>query len=212
MNPVKVIERLLVRECKVRQGFHPYEACIVCCSSVVWRISSLFQNSFIVSNAAAQVFPNIASIYYAVRELRVPLVAIVGTTSIDFESLLKLPSQAAEVEFNLLRKTYEENGDVLLSVYDNQRAFNAALLEINVDDQIEKLLSIEEFKDLVEKGELAVCGFVLDEDGIYGDVTNFYLINFNGIKDPEDIRTAEALRGIPESVRKQKVKRVVVQF
>jgi hypothetical protein len=139
-------------------------------------------------------------------------VAIVGTTSINFENLLKLPSQAAEVEFSLLRKSYEENGNVLLSVYENPKAFNSALLEINIDEQIEKLLSIEEFKGLVKEGKLAVCGFVLDEDKVYGDTTNFYLVNFNGIRDPEDIRTAEPLTEIPESVRKQKIKRIFVQF
>ena len=212
MNPVKVIEKLLLRECRVREPLNRYESCIVCASSVVWRISTLFPESFIISNAAAQVFPNLASIYHAVKDLKVPLVAVVGTTTIDLEKLITLPTQSAEVEFKLLRKTYEENAEILLSLYDNPKILNAALMEINIDDQIEKLLSITEIREPVEEKRLAVCGLILDEDNIYGDKPGFYLINFNGVNDPEEIRNSPILEEIPESVRKQKIKRIHVQF
>ena len=212
MNPVKVIEKLLLRECRVKEPLNRYESCIVCASTVVWRISTLFPEGFIISNAAAQVFPNLASIYHAVRDLKVPLIAVVGTTAVDLEKLISLPTQSAEVEFKLLRKTYEENAEILLSLYDNPKILNAALMEINVDNQIEKLLSISEVKELVEGNNLAVCGLILDEDNLYGDRPNFYLINFNGVNDPDEIRNYPALEEIPESVRKQKIKRIHVQF
>ncbi len=212
MNPVKVIEKLLLRECIESNPPNGYDSCIVCSSSVVWRVSSLFPESFIVSNAAAQVFSNIATIYYAVNELNVPLVAILGTTAINLESLLKLPTSSAEVEFKLLRKTYEENGEILISMFEEPKQLNSALLELNIDSQIEKLLSVEEFKEKIDRRELAICGFILDENKVYGDKLSFYLINFNGIKDPEDIRAEEILQEIPESIRKQKIKRLLVQF
>lgn len=212
MNPAKVIEKLLLRECRTKEPLNRYESCIVCASTVVWRISTLFPEGFIISNAAAQVFPNLASIYHAVRDLKVPLIAVVGTTAVDLEKLISLPTQSAEVEFKLLRKTYEENAEILLSLYDNPKILNAALMEINVDNQIEKLLSISEVKELVEGNNLAVCGLILDEDNLYGDRPNFYLINFNGVNDPDEIRNYPALEEIPESVRKQKIKRIHVQF
>ncbi len=212
MNPVKVIEKLLLKECRTREPSSSYDCCIVCASSVVWRISTLFPESFIISNAAAQVFPNLASIYHAVRDLKVLLIAVVGTTAVDLERLISLPTQSAEVEFKLLRKTYEENAEILLSLYDNPKVLNAALMEINIDDQIGKLLSIPEIKEPISENRLAVCGLILDEDNLYGEKPSFYLINFNGIKDPDEIRNSPALEEIPESIRKQKVKRIHVQF
>ncbi|WP_457677991.1 hypothetical protein [Thermovibrio sp.] len=212
MSPVKVIERLLVRECATRESSKGYEACIVCPSRVVWRIVSLFPEGYVVSNGAAQVFPNLATIYYSVKELRVPLVAIVGSTSLPLENFLKMTIQSAEFEFKLLKKTYEENGELLLTLYEDKKKFNAALLELNIDQQIEKLFSLSEINNLVSKGELAVCGFILDEDLIYGDRQGFYLINFNGLRDPDEIRSSELLNQLPPSLKKQKIKRVHVQI
>ncbi|ADU96370.1 carbonic anhydrase [Thermovibrio ammonificans] len=213
MTPAKVIEKLLVKECAPSKRSNNYDSCIVCATPVVWRVASLFPESFIVANAAAQIFPNLASVYYAVRELKVSLVAIVGSSGLELEPFIKLNLQAAEFEFKLLKKSYEENAEILLSLYgENRKQFNAALMEVNIDSQIEKLLSTPEIGVLVEKGELAVCGLILDEELIYGDSVGFYLINFNGIKDPDEIRTSDALSEIPESVRKQKVRRILVQF
>jgi len=212
MSPVKVIEKFLLRECSVKEGTTSYDSCIVCASSVVWRISSLFPESFIVSNAAAQVFPNLSSVYYGVKDLKVSLVAIVGSTAVELERFVKMNLQSAEFEFKLLKKSYEENAEILLTMYEESSLFNAALMEINIDQQIEKLFTISEFTELVEKGQLAVCGTVLDEALVYGDRPGFYLINFNGIKDPDEIRNHDLLAEIPESIRKRKVKRIHVQI
>ena len=213
MEAVRVIEKLLVRDCVVKDRHGSYDCCIVCTSSMVWRLSSLFPESFIVSNAAAQVFPNLTSIFYAVKDLKVPLVAVTGSTAVNLEKFVSFDFQAAEVEFKLLRKVYEENLDILLPLYEGDpKSLNAALMEIKIDVQIEKLLSISEFEGLVAKGELSVCGLVLDETNVYGERQAFYLINFNGVKDPEEIRNHDLLEEIPESIRKQKVKRVHVQF
>ena len=213
MEAVRVIEKFLVRDCVVREKPGRYDSCIVCTSSMVWRLSSLFPESFIISNAAAQVFPNLTSIYYAVRDLGVPLVAVAVSTNVNLERFVSFNFQAAEVEFKLLRKIYEENVDILFPLYEGDpKGLNAALMEINIDIQIDKLLSIPEFETLVAKRELFLCGLVLDETGVYGDRPAFYLINFNGVKDPEEIRNHDLLGSIPEAIRKQKVRRVHVQF
>ena len=213
MEAVKVIEKLLIRDCISREKPERYDSCIVCASSMVWRISQLLPGSCIVSNTASQILPNLASIYYSVKTLKVPLIAITGTTAVNLEEFIKLSFQAAEVEFKLLRKVYENNIDILLPLYEgNEKQLNAALMEINIDAQIDNLLSIPEFENLVSKGKLYICGLVLDESGIYGDRANFYLINFNGLKDPDEIRNHELLEDIPEAIRKQKVKRIHVQF
>jgi len=212
MKPVKVIEKLLLRECRAREESRVYDSCIVCTSSVVWRISSLFPESYIASNGAAQVFPCLATIYYAVKELGVPLVAIVGSTATPLERFVEINLQSAEFEFKLLRKTYEENAELLLTMYDDKRLFNAALIELNIDSQIEKLLSLSEFSELVKREELAICGLIFDEALVYGDSPSFYLVNLNGISDPEEIRGSELLDSLPEAVKKQKIKRIHVQL
>ncbi|TCK03361.1 hypothetical protein [Phorcysia thermohydrogeniphila] len=213
MEAIKVIEKLLVRDCVVKEKAGRCDCCIVCASSMVWRLVLLFPESYIVSNAAAQVFPNLTSIYYAVRDLHVPVVAVTGSTAVNLEKFVGFDFQAAEVEFKLLRKIYEENVDILFPLYEgDSKSLNAALMEINIDVQIEKLLSIPEFESLVSKGELYLCGLVLDETKVYGEKVAFYLINFNGVKDPEEIRNHDLLEEIPEAIRKQKVKRIHVQF
>jgi len=213
MNAVKVIEELLARKCNPGKPCEKKDFCIVCASSMVYRISELFPESFIVSNTASQVLPNLASIYYAVNNLKAPLVAIAGTTKVNLKEFIELGFQVAEVEFKLLRKVYESNLDILYSLYEeNEKHLNAALMEINIDTQIDYLLSIPEFENLVSSGKLIICGLVLDECGIYGEQTSFYLINLNGLKDPDEIRNHDTLEKIPESIRKQKVKRFHVQF
>ncbi len=213
MEAAKIIEKLLLRECVSKERPSKYDCCIVSSSSTVWRLSSIFPEGYIVANTAAQVFPNLASIYYAVKELKVPLVAVTCSTNTRLDSFIKLNIQAADVEFKLLKKVYEENIEILSSLYEgDEKRFNTALMEINIDIQIDKLLSVPEFEELIGEGKLAVCGLILDEIGIYGERVNFYLINFNGIKDPEEIRNHEALESIPEAVKKQKVKRIHVQF
>jgi carbonic anhydrase len=212
MSPVRVIEKLLLRECNVKEDKGRCDSCMVCASSVVWRLASLFPESYMVANGAVQVFPNLATIYYAVRELKVPLIAIVGSTSVELEQFIEIHLQSAEFEFRLLRKTYEENAEILLSMYDDRRLFNAALMELNIDAQIEKLLSLSEFSEPVRGGELAVCGLIFDEALVYGDRAGFYLINCNGIKDPEEIRSSEVLSEIPEAIKKQKIRRLHLQF
>ena len=213
MEAVKVIEKLLIRDCLIKDEHGEYVCCIVCSSSMVWRLSSLFSESYIISIAAAQGFPNLTSIYYAVRDLGVPLVAVTGSTAVNLEKFVSFDFQAAEVEFKLFRKIYEENIDILFPLYEGDpKSLNAALMEINIDVQIEKLLSIPEFESLVSRRELFLCGLVLDETNIYGDKVAFYLTNFNGVRDPEDIRNHELLKEIPETVRKRKVKRIHVQF
>ncbi|MEO2068813.1 MAG: hypothetical protein ABGX27_04800 [Desulfurobacteriaceae bacterium] len=213
MNAVKVLEELLSRNCDPGKPCGEKDFCIVCASSMVYRISELFPESFIVSNTAFQVLPNLASIYYAVNTLKAPLVAIAGTTKVNLKEFLELDFQVAEVEFKLLRKVYENNIDILYPLYEeNEKHLNAALVEINIDAQIDYLLSVPEFENLVSSGKLVICGLVLDKSGIYGDRTAFYLINLNGLKDPDEVKNHDTLEEIPESIRKQKVKRFHVQF
>ncbi len=213
MEAVKVIEKLLLRDCTVKETPSHPDCCIVTTSSIVWRLSSLFPESYIIANSAVQAFPNLTSIYYAVEELSVPLVAIAGSSALDLEKFISFEFQASEVEFKLLKKIYEENSDIILSLYEgDEKSRKAALMEINIDVQIEKLLSIPEFSEKIERKELLLCGFVLDETFIYGEKNGFYLINLNGIKDPEEIRNSDLLSTIPESLKEKKIKRIHLQF
>ncbi|SMP19520.1 carbonic anhydrase [Desulfurobacterium pacificum] len=213
MEAVKVIEKLLLRDCAVKEEPSHHDCCIVTTSSIVWRLSSLFPESYIIANSAVQAFPNLTSIYYAVKELSVPLVAIAGSSALDLEKFVSFEFQASEVEFKLLKKIYEENSDIIVSLYEeDEKSRKAALMEINIDVQIEKLLSIPELSEKIEKKELLLCGFVLDEACVYGERSGFYLINLNGLKDPEEIRNSDLLSSIPESLKERKIKRIHLQF
>jgi len=213
IEAVKVIEKLLTRNCTVKETSQHPDSCIVTSSSIVWRLSSLFPESYIVANSAVQAFPNLTSIYYAVKELSVPLVAIAGPSNLNLENFISFEFQASEIEFKLLKKVYEENAEIIFSLYEeNEKAKRAALMEMNIDVQIEKLLSLPDFLEKVKAEELLLCGFVLDETGVYGKDLGFYLINLNGTKDPEEIKNSEILKHLPETLKEKKIQRIHLQF
>jgi carbonic anhydrase len=214
MKAGKVIEQFLMKKCEeIVEGQKEPSCCIVTSPLLVPVISKFVPNSYVVSNSAIQVFPNIGSVFFAVRELKVKVVAIVGSSATDLERVAKFEFHGADVEFKLLKKTYEENMEIMLSLYEDDETYRkSAMMEINIDAQIEKLLSISEISEQIESENLTVCGIIFDEHGVYGSSTAFYLTNLNGIKDPEEIKSSKILSEIPESVKKQKIKRLIVQI
>jgi carbonic anhydrase len=208
-----VLEKFLTAECKANATEEAYNACVVCASSTACRFSAMFPGSYMVSNACAQVIANLTSIYYAVKDLKVPLVAVILSTKVNLEKFVSFNLQAAEVEFKLLRRTYEDNAEILLPLYEEDSSnFNTALIEINIDAQIDKLLSIPEFEAPTQEGRLTICGFVLDETGSYGKTPSLYLTNLNGMKDPEEIKASPLMSEIPQAVKESKVKRLHIQL
>ncbi len=210
METSKVIEKFLDLKCDGERK--AISCCIFCSSQSIFGIKSLISSSVIVSNAACQVVPNLASIYFLIQKFSLSSLAVISSTRFDIDLLVKMAFPSADLEFRSLRKMYEESFEVISTMYEESSPlYRIAFNERNIDLQIDSILSIPEFKDLVSSGKLSVFGLVLDEDKVYGDESEFYLINYAGVKDPADIRALKELEDISESVKKRKVKRMYIQ-
>ncbi|WP_457567306.1 hypothetical protein [Desulfurobacterium sp.] len=209
MSALNVIEKILAqeRDCEVGQ----FECCVVCSSRLLsCEFFSLPSCAFIVANAGCQAATNLASIYYAVKTYNLPLIGVVETNGVSVRQLIGMGFPAAEVEFKVLSKVYEENYEILAPLYESEDLLNTAFIELNIDAQVEVIKNVPEFEELLENG-LLICGFVLDEARVYGDRPGFYLTNCNGLKDPEAIRQMDIMSNLPHSLR-EKIKRLHIQM
>jgi len=207
----KVIESLLT--IKPEETDETAVLCIICSSTIASVLGRMFPRAVIISNCGCQVTPNLASIYYAVQKFNIGVVSVVGDSNFDVESLVNLNFHPAEVELSSLSKLYEENVELVSSMYgESGSTYRAAFNEINVDTQVENILSVPEFSNLVASSGLTVCGFAFDSNGCYGEGRELYLINLKGVKDPSDIKTLKELESVSEMVKKRKVKRVHIQI
>ncbi len=211
MEVAKIIESFLDLKCEKTSEVS--SCCIFCSTGSVYALKNLIEKSLIISNAACQVVPNLASIYFLVQRFNISTLAIVSSTSFDVDSLVNLSFPSADLEFRSLRKMYEENFELISTLYDESSVmYRVAFNEKNIDLQIDNILSIPEFKDLVLSEKLSVFGLVLDEDRCYGNELGFYLVNYAGVKDPADIRALKELRSVPDSLKKRKIKRMHIQM
>ncbi len=209
-NLANFVERIL-EEAPAKGSFEP-EFLLVTSSRLLSTKSCLSQSAFVISNAACQAVTNTASVSFAVERYGLRCIVVANTNSLPVEDLIFTPTQASDVEFRSLKKLYEENKDVLFSIYKDERQFNAAMVELNIDAQIEHIISIPFFKELVQKKELYVLGFVYDEIPLLGSERGFYLINFNGITDPAELKQMELFTSLPKTLLERRFKRFHVQI
>ncbi|WP_297444227.1 hypothetical protein [Desulfurobacterium sp.] len=211
MSAVNIIEKILNErhDCEIGN----FECCIVCSSRLLsCKLFSFPSCAFTVANAGCQAATNLASIYYAVKTYNLPLIGVIETNGISVKDLIGMNFPAAEVEFKVLSKVYEENFEILAPLYESEELLNTAFIELNIDAQVDVIKNVPEFEKLFEEKGLLICGFVFDEACVYGEKPGFYLTNCNGLKDPEAIRQLDFMENLPEPLLKEKVNRLHIQM
>ncbi|WP_457569423.1 hypothetical protein [Desulfurobacterium sp.] len=211
MSAANIIEKILSEEHDCEIG--SFECCIVCSSRLLsCRFFSLPSCAFVVANAGCQAATNLASIYYAVKNYNLPLIGVIETNGVSVKDLINMNFPAAEVEFKVLSRVYEENFEIIAPLYESESLLNTAFIELNIDAQIDVIKNVPEFEKLFEETGLLVCGFVFDEACVYGEKPGFYLTNCNGFKDPETIRQLDIMARLPEPLLQRKVNRLHIQI
>ena len=206
---IKFIENLLSENWN--ETFEDPISCVVCSSKLLLLKNFYRLTPFVVSNAGCQAVTNLASVHYAVKNYDLKLISIIDTNSSKIKELISGEYPAGEFEFKTLMKIYEENYEIIAPLYEDEKLLNNAFLELNIDFQIEMIKNIPEFEKLISEENLTVCGFIFDSEKVYGETPSFYLINYNGITDPEEIKQIEALESLSENLLNSKVKRIHIQ-
>lgn len=84
--------------------------------------------------------------------------------------------------FLLMKTGLAQDYENLDSQHLEEKEVINRLVEYNVDNQVEFL------KERAEYSDTEVFGAVYDMDGTYGEPGKLYLTNFNGLKNPEELR------------------------
>ncbi|SNR59474.1 hypothetical protein [Desulfurobacterium atlanticum] len=206
---IKFIENLLSENWD--ETFENPVSCVVCSSKLLLLKKFYRLTPFIISNAGCQAVTNLASVHHAIKNYNLKLISIIDTNSSKIKELISSEYPAGEFEFKSIMKIYEENYEIIAPLYEDEKLLNSAFLELNIDFQIETIKKIPEFEKLISQGNLTVCGFIFDTEKAYGTSPSFYLINYNGITDPEEIKQIDSLKSLSENILNLKVKRIHIQ-
>jgi carbonic anhydrase len=136
-------------------------------------VGSMFNRVFTIENIGNQVKTGEGSILYGLLHLGTPFMIVSGHSDCG---AIKAASSDYSGEPEALRKeltTVKESLNQGLaamkgSLSDDEKIKYTQLAELNVDVQIEYLLSHPEIKELVEHKDLYILGTMLDLHDVYG--------------------------------------------
>lgn len=173
-------------EYKVFEKTQTPRATVVMCSDSRVQTKAItsmdVNNLFVVRNIGNQVINSSGSIEFGIRFLKTPVLLIIGHSGCGaVEAVVNgVDVQNGCIEREL--ETIDVEGECL----------NDAILQ-NVHGQVRT--SMRKFKKLIQDKELVVIGAVYDFQDTYNKgLGRLIIINVNGEKDPEKIKTNQYLK------------------
>lgn len=168
----------------------------------------LFNRVFAIENIGNQVKSNEGSILYGLLHLRTPIMIIAGHT--DCGALKAAESNflgelfALRNELSIVKNSLDDAKNLFtLESADDPAVFYSQLAELNVDMQVEYLLSIPQVATLVEDGDLSIIGVSVDLHKHYGEAYGkIYTINVNGENDANILKTYSDLGWFAERAKR----------
>ncbi|MDD3894126.1 MAG: carbonic anhydrase [Syntrophomonadaceae bacterium] len=176
---------------------HPSVTLLTCSDSrmPVEIFGSSFNHIFAVENIGNQFRTAEGSILYGLFHLHTPLMIIAGHTdcgaikAADSNFLaepLAIRNELSVVK-DSLEKIITQSG---VSVTDNQDLRHTQLSELNVDMQIDLLLSDEHVFNLVGENKLLIIGVMIDLHNVYAEgYGQVYTVNINGETDTDILQS-----------------------
>lgn len=171
-------------------------------------VGSMFNRVFTIENIGNQVKTGEGSILYGLLHLGTPFMIVSGHSDCG---AIKAASSDFSSEPEGLRKELETVQQSLSqglaamkgSLSDDEKLRYTQLAELNVDVQIEYLLSHPEINELVEHKHLYILGTMLDLHDVYGGgYARTYLSNVNGEQNPELIKGYTELGSIASRAKR----------
>ncbi len=171
-------------------------------------LGPLFNRVFSVESIGNQVRTAEGSILYGLLHLRTPIMIVSGHSDCG---ALKAASADYSGEPDALRK---ELDIVKQSMDEGMKRFSGKLAEeekirftqlaeLNVDVQVNHLLSNPELKNLVDEKQLVILGLILDLHNVYGGgYGKSYTCNINGNTDADKMKQFEGAGTIAQHAKR----------
>lgn len=188
---------------------HPFATLLTCCDSRVppSMLGDTFNRVFCVENIGNQVKNAEGSVLYGLLHLHTPLMIVAGhsecgaikAATSDYEA----EPPALVGELNTVKGSLEKACAVIMVDLAAASLSQAQLSELNIDVQIEMLLTHAEIAPLVEKKALQIIGVFVDLHDIFGEgFGKVYTVNVNGEKDAEVIKKIDNIGGFAARARR----------
>ena len=215
-----ILKRLLEGNCQYAKKSHTLYECLkqkqtpevsllTCSDSRVppdlFNIQCL-NHIFTIRNIGNQVINAEGSVKYPILHLDTPLLIILGHTGCGaIKAALsdyRKDDEAIQKEvIGLLKAITLANQTTNVQQINDENRRLAIYAQINVDYQINELMSYCRIKDKILSEQLSIVGMMFDIHGIYGkEESRVHLTNINGKIDVESIRKQKITKEIGEAV------------
>jgi len=160
---------------------------------------------FTIRNIGNQVINSEGSVKYPILHLNTPLLIILGHTGCGAIkaalSNYQKDDKAIQKEIiGLLNAITLANQTTNVQEIDDENRRLAIYAQINVDYQINELMSDFRIKNKVLSEQLSIVGMIFDIHGIYGkEESRVYVTNINGKNDVETIRSQKITKEISDT-------------
>jgi len=160
---------------------------------------------FTTRNIGNQFINSVGSVKYPILHLNTPLLIILGHTGCG---AIKAALSDYRKDDDAIQKEIVglSNAITLANQTTNVQQINdenrrlAIYAQINVDYQINELMSDFRIKNKVLSEQLSIVGMIFDIHGIYGkEESRVYVTNINGKNDVETIRSQNITKEISET-------------
>jgi len=195
---------------KTNFGQQPSVTLLTCSDSRVPEnvFGQSFNRIFTVENIGNQVKTSEGSLLYGLLHLRTPLMMVAGHSDCG---ALKAAGSDYSTEPEAIVRELDCVNRSLNEILSSSQALNeepivkyTQLAELNVDMQVKYLLGNTSVARLVENGSLSIIGIIVDLHNVYGQgYGKSYLINCNGMRDPNKLKDVGYLSGL--SVRMKRL-------
>lgn len=213
---IKYAEKCCCEFEKLKTKQTPHVTLLSCCDSRVPQ--TLFgmdglNEIFVVKNIGNQFRNSEGSVKYPIIHLKTPLLIVLGHTGCGAikASLSDYRGEDDAIQreiiglINSIRAT-DKKIDISQTTDEIRIALYA---QVNVDHQIQKILSDFTLKGKVEKGELYVVGMMFDIHCLYGkEAAHIYITNVNGFSDISKIKKVDLIKNLGKNTVDALVKRL----
>ncbi len=188
---------------KTNFGQQPFVTLLTCSDSRVPEnvFGQSFNRIFTVENIGNQVKTSEGSLLYGLLHLRTPLMIVAGHSDCG---ALKAAGSDYSTEPEAIVRELDCVNRSLNEILSSSQTLNGEpivkytqLAELNVDMQVKYLLGNTFVARLVEDGSLSIIGIIVDLHNVYGQgYGKSYLINCNGMRDPNKLKDIGYLNGL----------------
>ncbi|MDD4801782.1 MAG: carbonic anhydrase [Syntrophomonas sp.] len=184
---------------------HPFVTLLTCCDSRVSAnmLGVPFNRVFCVENIGNQVNNSSGSVLYGLLHLNTPLMIVAGHS--DCGAIKAATSDFTAEPAPLINEltTVKSSLDLGCSGLKADSVSQAQLSELNVDVQVDLLLSNPDIAPRIENSSLQIIGVVVDLHNIYGGgYGKVYTVNVNGEKDAEAIKKITTIGGFAAKAKR----------